>query len=99
MRLTIEMHDPEGTILREIADRAITRSSVAITYAFLIAQQGGNADWARINQAIMARWKGKGVLMKIKKAAWRQVDEWQHRGSLRKVAELVGYVEKAEGAR
>lgn len=78
MSLTIEMSDPEGTIMQEIADRSATQRSVAITYAFLIAQdEGKTADWPTINSAIKARWKGRTALERIKKLAWKTVQNWE----------------------
>jgi hypothetical protein len=77
MPLTIEMHDPGGTIMREIADSRIKQAGVAITYAFAIAQLGDKADWPAINRAIQERWKGRTALKRIKEAAWKQIDEWK----------------------
>jgi hypothetical protein len=79
MRLTIEMHDPEGTILSELASKAVPQSSIAITYAFLIAQEENTADWPKINQAIRERWRGRAALERIKKQAWKHVDDWHRR--------------------
>lgn len=75
MRLTIEMHDPQGTILRELELRGITQHSVALTYAIIIAQEGSRADWTKINAAISARWKGKTALARVKAMAWREVEQ------------------------
>jgi hypothetical protein len=79
--LTLEMHDPQGTLLEELTMPGITQASVAITYAFCIAQISKTADWPTINLAIIARWKGKTALARIKEAAWKQVEEWQRRGA------------------
>ncbi len=76
MRLTIEMNDPQGQILEELTWRGITQESVALTYAFTIAQEGKTADWSKINAAICAKWKGKTALSRIKEMAWKQVDIW-----------------------
>lgn len=79
MNLTIQMHDPQGKIMEELTDplyRGTTQGSVALTYAFVIAQLGGLADWRKINAAIRARWKSSTALPRIKKLAWKQVDEW-----------------------
>jgi hypothetical protein len=77
MRLTIEMHDPQGQILEELTWKGITQDSVALTYAFIIAQCGDAADWPKINAAIRAKWKGKTALMRVKEMAWKQVGAWQ----------------------
>ena len=55
--------------------KGITQDSIAITYAFILAQEP-NADFAAINAAIRARYKGAGALIRIKQAAWRQFEEW-----------------------
>ena len=70
----IEMHDPQGQLLRELHYPGITQESVAITYAFTIRQLGNTADWPRINAAIMARWKGKTALARVKEMAWKRLE-------------------------
>lgn len=80
MNLTLTMGDPVGTIMRELTDpeyRGVTQASVAITYAFCIAQLGENAPWSEINAAIKARWKGAGALKTVKDLAWRQIEYWK----------------------
>lgn len=78
MSLTIELHDPQGHILKELADRRIPQKSIAITYAFCIVQLGDSANWPAINSAITARWHGKTALMRIKKMAWKCVEEFAY---------------------
>lgn len=79
--LNIEMHDPEGKIMEELRDSRIPQSSVAITYAFLMAQEEGkHANWPAINTAIRLRWGGKTALGRVKAMAWKHVDEWTRRG-------------------
>ena len=80
MSLTIEMHDPAGVILEELASRNVPQASIAITYAFAIAQCGDKADWPKINQAIRERWRSPTALVRIKEAAWQHVDEWERKG-------------------
>ncbi len=77
MRLTLEMDDPQGHILEELTWKGITQDSVAITYAFIIAQLGDAADWRKVNAAIRAKWKGKSALPRIKEMAWKQVEAWR----------------------
>lgn len=79
MPLTIEMHDPQGQLLDEITLPGITQESVAITYAFIMAQEGKTADWPRINSAICERWKGQSALERVKKLAWKQMLEWERK--------------------
>ena len=80
MPLTISMYDPERRIIEELQDPLITQSSVALTYAFLMAQDtGGRANWPAINAAIRQRWKGKTALERVKTMAWKHVDEWDRR--------------------
>lgn len=68
--MTIEMYDPEGTLLSELQMPGITQESIAITYCFVIRQLGTKADYTAINTAICAKWKGKSALEKIKTRAW-----------------------------
>ena len=46
-RLTIEMHNPVRQIFEELNQPGITQASVAITYAFIIAQEP-HSDWTKI---------------------------------------------------
>lgn len=80
INLTIEMHEPQRQILEELTWKHITQASVAITYAFIMAQEP-NADWPKINKAIMAKWKGKTALERVKVMAWKHVDEWRRRAA------------------
>ena len=70
----IEMHDPQGVILRELEDHRITQASVALTYAFCMRQLGDRADWPAINAAIQRRWKGRTALTRIKEMAWKRLE-------------------------
>ena len=79
MRLTLEMHDPQGTLLRELTYPGITQASVAITYAYVIAQEP-EADFGPLNRAIRDRWPGKRALERVKTMAWHQMAEWHTRG-------------------
>jgi hypothetical protein len=74
-RVIVELVDPQGTIMREIADPKMTRDDVATTYAFCIRQTGtgwsrNGIDYAAINKAIMDRWS-LSALKYIKEKAWR----------------------------
>lgn len=71
--MRIELVNPQQIILEEIAE-GHTQRSVALTYAFLLRQEPKTADWKKINQAIMRRWKGKKALSRIKEMAWRFCD-------------------------
>ena len=68
------MHNPRRQLLEELHYKGITQASVALTYAFLIAQEHGS-DFTDVNRAIRAKWKGKAALERIKKAAWKHVEE------------------------
>jgi hypothetical protein len=75
MPLTITMGHPVETIMQELTDpayRCVTQESVAITYAFCLAQLGIKAPWKEINSAIRERWRGRGALERIKKLACHQ---------------------------
>lgn len=67
--LPIEMAHCEATLLREIADPAMKRIDVAQTYWFSL-RSSEEVDWAKVNQAIIARWSFN-ALTKIKEAAWK----------------------------
>jgi len=71
--VTVEMFHPQDQLLRELRWPGITQASVAITYAFLIEQEGSAADWPKVNAAIQARWKGRTALDRIEKMAWKRL--------------------------
>jgi hypothetical protein len=73
MSFTVEMVDPQGTLLRDIADEKMTRDDVALTYAFAIRQASG-VNFAMVNAAIMDRWS-QSALEYIKGRAWKLVEE------------------------
>lgn len=77
MNLTITMDNPQAQLLEELTQKGITQDSVAITYAFIMAQEGNAADWPKLNAAIRAKWP-KG-LVRIKQRAWKQIEEWEAR--------------------
>lgn len=59
----------EDTIMREIADEAITRRDVAQSYRLAMeSDERASINWARINSAIIKRW-GMLDFIAIKKAA------------------------------
>jgi len=67
----IELADPEGQLLEEIADPKMTRRQVALTYGLAVRGDQSRVDWPRVNRAIVARWS-PSTLEWIKKFAWRQ---------------------------
>lgn len=81
MKLNIEMVDPVGQILMELQDHKIGQRTVAITYAYIIAQEKA-ADWGVINSAIERRWPSKSSLERVKALAWKWVDYWGGSGKL-----------------
>lgn len=72
--MRVELVNPTALILEEIEGGA-PQQSVALTYAFIIRQEGEHADWLKINRAIMSRWKGKTALLRVKKRAWTYVQD------------------------
>ena len=70
-QMRLELYDPVGVILREIADLRMKQRDVALTYAFCIRQ--GIEEFPSINKAITRRWKGKTALGRIKELAWNIV--------------------------
>lgn len=70
--MRIEMVNPQEQLLRELKLKCSQRS-IATTYAFIMRQEPKTADWPRLNQAIMKRWKGKTALERVKKMAWEHL--------------------------
>jgi len=70
--MKVELMDAEEIILREIADKNLTRDNVALTYAFCISSRE-EIDYGKINRAIVARWS-MGALAYIKHNAWKIVE-------------------------
>lgn len=71
--MIVEMVDPCGQALREIADGRMFRNDVALTYAFIIRQRITGPELAAVNKAAMERWSRSG-LEYIKKRAWAIVE-------------------------
>lgn len=78
MNLTTEMENPQSYLLDQLTDKRATQSSMAITYAFIMAQEGNGADWPKLNAAIVERWSQVG-LNQIKKMAWKHLADWAER--------------------
>lgn len=70
--MQVDMVDPQGVILREIADNRLTRDDIASTYAWCIRQRD-ECDFRVINQAILERWSLSGLAY-IKKRAWKRFE-------------------------
>lgn len=71
-RMQVDLVDPKGTLLREIADKRMKRDDVALSYAFALRQPQDmtQEDFAEVNHAIMDRWS-IAALRYIKDKAWR----------------------------
>ncbi|MGH8525108.1 MAG: hypothetical protein ACREXY_13120 [Gammaproteobacteria bacterium] len=69
--MQVDMVDPGEQILREIADKRVTRDDVALTYAFCV-RQAADVNYKQVNQAIIDRWS-LAALKYIKEKAWRQI--------------------------
>jgi hypothetical protein len=69
----IELADPQAQLLAEIADVAMKRADVAMTYRLAIRASrgpgGATVDWRKVNEAIIERWSASGLTW-IKRAAW-----------------------------
>jgi len=63
----IELADPQGQLLAEIADPAMKRRDVAMTYR--LARSSSGVDWPHVNAAIIGRWSMRS-LSQIKDFAW-----------------------------
>lgn len=66
----IELADPEGQLLEEIADPAMTRRDVALTYGLALRGSQDRVDWPKVNRAIVDRWS-LSALEWIKAFAWK----------------------------
>jgi hypothetical protein len=69
--MRVSLVDPEGQLLREIADKRMTRDDVKLTYAFAL-YQSDEVDFKKVNMAILDRWS-MSALKYIKEGAWRLV--------------------------
>ena len=67
--MRVELGNPEGVLLEEIADKRLKREDVAMSYAFAIRQEA-QLDWPKVNKAIIDRW-GPPALKWIKSRAWK----------------------------
>jgi len=65
----IELADPEGDLLREIADPVFTVKDVRLTYRLALRSQD-RVDWGKVNRAIIERWSVR-TLSSIKAWAWK----------------------------
>lgn len=65
--IRFELTDCTDTLLREIADPAMTRRDVAMTYR-LAMNSSHPTEWGSVNRAILARWN-KAALLWIKQQA------------------------------
>jgi hypothetical protein len=65
----IELADPEGQLLEEIADPRMKRRDVAMTYR-LALRSADRVDWRKVNTAIINRWS-ESALLWIKRFAWQ----------------------------
>jgi hypothetical protein len=68
--VTVELADPQGQLLEEIANPKMKRRDVAQTYAFALRSHA-RVNWLLVNGAIIDRWSVSG-LRYIKDAAWKQ---------------------------
>jgi len=67
----LELADCENTLLREIADKGITRRGVAVTYRLALrSSECDTIDWRKVNRAIIERWS-LHALEWIKRKAWK----------------------------
>lgn len=87
MKLDIEMFQPQEQLLREITLPGTTQASVAITYAYIIAQESDKADWPTLNAAIRERWKSPSALKRVKEMAWKHVEYWNNHWSQKGAAQ------------
>ena len=68
--MKIELVNCETTLLEEIGDKALTRQSIAMTYALTLrSDERTRVDWGKVNKAIIKRWS-TSALDYIKRTAW-----------------------------
>lgn len=68
----LELSDPQGFILGEVADKRMKRKDVALSYALCI-KSTQQVDFAAINAAIINRWSVSGLVF-IKERAWKIIN-------------------------
>jgi hypothetical protein len=68
--MRIELADPQGQLLEEIADPAMKRRDVALTYGLALRGDVDRVDWPKVNKAIIERWS-VAALRWIKDFAWK----------------------------
>ena len=69
--MRIELADPEGQLLEEIADPKMKRRDVAMTYRLALRSRD-RVDWGKVNRAIIERWSASGL-------GWIKEFAWGHR--------------------
>lgn len=67
--MRVDLVDPQGQLMAEIADKRMTRDDVVTTYAFALRQRD-EVDFRTVNAAILGRWSF-AALKYIKDKAWR----------------------------
>jgi len=81
-RSAVNVDSLTSAILQKVAD-GDTQVVVALAYARLILAERCTdqaADWPRINEPILKRWKGTPALMRVKVLAWQIAEsEWEGR--------------------
>jgi len=74
--------DPAEIIVEQLTGpNKATQSEVALTYAKIIAENGLNYNFHRLNLLILKRWP-KG-LNRVKTEAWKLYDQWVANAKLR----------------
>jgi hypothetical protein len=67
--VTFGLVDPEQVLLSEIADKAMDRTDVGLSYALALSTPN-EVNWSKVNQAILDRWSLSGLKW-IKDFAWK----------------------------
>ena len=68
--IRIELADPEVQLMEEIANPAMKRRDVALTYGLALRGDHSRVDWPEVNRAIVDRWS-IAALKWIKDFAWK----------------------------
>jgi hypothetical protein len=69
LSIRIELTNPDGQLMAEIADPKMTRRDVALTYGLALRGDRDRVDWPKINLLIIDRWSRSGLEW-IKAFAW-----------------------------
>ena len=83
MSYTMELACCEMVLLGHISKTELKQKDIAQTYAMaIVSSEAKTMNWAKVNDAIAARWS-RAAVERVKKEAWRIIEhhQQQHRQS------------------